>query len=79
MENSEIPFQRYLSKEERERLEAERIKEELRRQALLKDDSGQRALKDMMGGTLEEKKENVFEQEIEKEDWMDKPQEEMND
>lgn len=57
---SEIPFQRYLSREEREKQERERLKEMERKLALMQDDSGQRALKEMMGGTLEEKKENVF-------------------
>lgn len=33
----------------------------------------------MMNNTLEEKKENILQKEIEKEDWMDKPKEEMTE
>ena len=32
-----------------------------------------------MGGTLEEKKENALDEALEVEDWMSKPQEEMNE
>lgn len=43
------------------------------------DDSGQRALKDMMGGTLEEKKETALTETLQKEDWMNKPAEDMTE
>jgi len=33
----------------------------------------------MMGGTLEEKKENPLDDEITKEEWMDKPSEEITE
>ena len=33
----------------------------------------------MMGGTLEEKKTSVLQMTVEREKWMDKPQDEMND
>lgn len=56
VENDEIPFPKYLTKEEREKKEIERRKEEERLKALMADDSGVRAIKDMMGGTLDEKK-----------------------
>jgi hypothetical protein len=57
---SEIPFDRYLSKEERAKLEFARLKEDKRLLELAQDDSGVRALRDMMNGTLEIKKENIL-------------------
>ena len=63
--NDEIPFQKYLSKEERERREIERKKEEERLANLMKDDAGLRAIKDMMNGTLEEKKETPLDEKLE--------------
>ena len=42
---SEIPFQKYLSKEEKDRLEQERLKEEERKKAMMADDYGQRGVK----------------------------------
>lgn len=48
----DIQFKRYLSKEEREKLERERKKEEERLRKLAEDDASQRALVKMMGGTL---------------------------
>lgn len=41
----EVGMERYLSREERARVEADRIKEEKRQIALQKDDAGIRALK----------------------------------
>jgi hypothetical protein len=57
----------------------ERKKEEDRLAALMKDDSGVRAIKDMMGGTLEEKKETPLDEKLEVEDWMNKPVDEMTE
>jgi hypothetical protein len=71
--NDDIPFERYLTKDERERKEAERKKEEDRLRALMADDSGVRAIKDMMGGTLDEKKETPLDEKLEVEEWMSKP------
>ena len=71
--NNEMKQERYLSKDERERREAERKKEEERLAALMKDDSGIRAVKDMMSGTLEEKKETPLDEKLEVEEWMKKP------
>lgn len=79
MHNSEIPFKKYLTREERDRIEKERLKEEERIRALLADDANIRAIKDMMNGTIEEKKENPLEQGLEVEEWMSKPPEEMNE
>lgn len=75
----DIPFSRYLSREEREKLEKERLKEEERLRALAEDDSSQRALQKMMGGTLEEKKTSVLEVTVEREKWMDKSPEDMTE
>ena len=77
--NDEIPFQKYLSKEERERREIERKKEEERLANLMKDDAGLRAIKDMMNGTLEEKKETPLDEKLEIEEWMTKPLDEMTE
>ena len=49
------------------------MKEEERLRLLAEDDAGIRAIKDMMNGTLEEKKENLLEEILEREEWMDKP------
>lgn len=43
------------------------------------DDSGVRAIKDMMGGTLEEKKETPLDEKLEVEEWMSKPFDEMTE
>ena len=45
----------------------------------MEDDSGIRAVKDMMGGTLEEKKETPLDEKLEEEEWMKKPFEDMNE
>lgn len=49
---NELGFKRYLSRDERARLEQERLKEEERLRLLAQDDAGQRALNKMMSGTL---------------------------
>ncbi|EAR97028.3 hypothetical protein TTHERM_00196190 (macronuclear) [Tetrahymena thermophila SB210] len=76
---SEIAFKKFLTREEREKIERDRLREEERQRALKQDDAGVRALKDMMGGTLEEKKENPLDEGLEMEEWMNKPLEEMNE
>jgi len=77
----EIGVVKYLTKEERAKAaEAERIR--LEREALLKGDNvGMRGLKEMMGGTelFFKKEKNPLEQELEREEWMDKPEEEMTE
>jgi hypothetical protein len=45
----------------------------------MKDDAGIRAIKDMMGGTLEEKKETPLDEKLDLEEWMSKPPEEMTE
>jgi len=51
--DSEVKVERYLNPEERERLARERAAEEARLAALSKDNAAERALKAMLGGTLE--------------------------
>lgn len=43
------------------------------------DDSGIRAVKDMMAGTLEEKKETPLDEKLEVEDWMKKSPDDMTE
>lgn len=77
---SEIKVEKYLTAEEKARL-AEEERKRLEREAKLKGDTvGQRGLKVMMGGELTFKKEkNQLEMELVREDWMNKPDEEMTD
>ena len=46
---------------------------------MMSDDAGVRAVKQMMGGTLEEKKENPLDEGLEREEWMTKPSDEMTE
>lgn len=41
----EIPFEKYLTREEKKKIEEERLKEEARLKALMADDAGVRAVK----------------------------------
>ncbi|KRX02904.1 WD40-repeat-containing domain [Pseudocohnilembus persalinus] len=75
----EISFKKFLTREDRKKIEEARLKEEERLKALLADDAGRRAVQQMMDGTIEEKKENLLDEEIKKEEWMDLPEEELND
>jgi hypothetical protein len=76
----EIKVEKYLTREEKAKLE-EAEKKRLAREALLKGDNvGQRGLKTMMGGELVFKKDkNLLEMELVREDWMSKPDEEMTE
>jgi hypothetical protein len=78
---SEIKVERFLTKEERRIQEEERKKQEERERAMQGDNVGQRGLKNMMGGTeLNLKKDtNMIQTELIREDWMNKPFEEMNE
>lgn len=81
VKDDEIKVERYLTKEERAALEEER-RRQAEREALLKGDNvGQRGLKTMLGGTelVLKKDKNVIDQELVREDWMNKPEEEMTD
>ena len=70
--DEEMPFERYVTEAERKRL-AEEEEERKRREANKDEDNApQRALNEMMGGTLEEKTEaNALEIELVREEWMD--------
>lgn len=78
--DDEIKVEKFLTQEERARLEEEERKR-LEREAKLKGDTvGQRGLKMMMNGELTFKKEkNLLDQELVREDWMAKPDEEMTE
>ena len=60
VQGSEIQIKKYLTKEEKKKLETERKKEEARLALIHADDSNIRALKMMMNNTLDEKKENIL-------------------
>ena len=77
--NDEIKIQKYMTKEEKRKQEEERKAEEERLRKMNEDDAGQRALKQMMNNTLEEKKENPLTETQVREEWMDKPREQMNE
>eukprot|EP00742_Colponemidia_sp_Colp-10_P004312 GILJ01004600.1.p1 GENE.GILJ01004600.1~~GILJ01004600.1.p1 ORF type:complete len:1711 (-),score=393.32 GILJ01004600.1:88-5118(-) len=69
---SEITVEKFLTREERERQEEERRKEAERLAALGRDDAAERALKQMMGGSLESKRDiSTLEEELVREPWMD--------
>jgi hypothetical protein len=75
----EIKVVKYLSKEERAKLEEERKRQEEREAALKGDTIGMRGIKTMMGGMeLNLKKEkNTMDQELVVEEWMSKPEKDM--
>lgn len=75
----EIKIQKYMTKEEKRKMEEERKAEEERLRKLNEDDAGQRALKQMMNNTLEEKKENPLTEELQREEWMEKPRDQMTE
>jgi len=81
VKESDVTVEKYLTKEERAKLEEERRRQEERERAMQGDNVGQRGLKTMMGGTeLNLKKEsNLAQMELVREDWMNKPQEQMSD
>lgn len=77
--DKEIPYKRYLTKAERIEIARQKRLEEERIRRMAEDDSSIRALKDMMGGTLEEKQEAALEEAGEKEDWMETDQNSWTD
>ena len=80
-EETEIAVERYYTAKQRAEMEeAERKRAE--KEALLQGDNiGMRGLKTMMGGNelVFKKEKNKLEEELVREDWMNKPEEEMND
>lgn len=77
---SEIKAEKYLTPEEKAKIEEERRIEEERLRALEGDNVGQRGLKVMMGGILEMKKEkNIMQLELTREEWMNKAVQDMSE
>ncbi|KAF4667930.1 hypothetical protein FOL46_002283 [Perkinsus olseni] len=80
--DKEIGAEKWISKEERARLDAEAAAETERLRKLQEDDGGrQKALITMMGGTLKTKKDlSPLEVRLEREEWMDTvPEDEMDE
>lgn len=74
----DIKVVKYLSKEERAKLEEERKRQEEREAALKGDNVGMRGIKTMMGGELNLKKDkNNMDQELVVEEWMSKDEKDM--
>lgn len=79
MKDSEVPVEKYVSEEERKRLEEEKQRSE-KKGRKEDEEAVERALNAMMGGTLEDAKEqNILDEELERPEWMNKPIEEMTD
>jgi len=81
VKDKEIKVEKWLSPEERKAIEDARLKEEERLRQLRENDAGQRALNQMMGGTLKTKKDlSALEITLDKEPWMDEiPEDEMTE
>jgi cilia- and flagella-associated protein 43 len=76
----EITVEKYLTAEEKAIEDEKRRIEEERLKALEGDNVGQRGIKVMLGGTLELKKnKGIMEETLEREEWMDKPIEDMSE
>jgi len=78
---SEIKVEKYYTKEERAQQEEERRIREAKEAARSGDTIQTRGLKTMMGGTELnlQKKKNEIDESLQREDWMNKPVEEMTD
>ncbi|XP_067909306.1 cilia- and flagella-associated protein 43 isoform X2 [Heterodontus francisci] len=74
VQDSEITVERYLTPEQKRKLEEEYKAEQLRLLAAKADNWRERALKDMMGGVLETKKSDILKMEIPVPYFMDKPE-----
>lgn len=81
VKGSEIKAEKWISPEERLIIEEAKAKEEARLRKLRENDAGQRAIIQMMGGTLKTKKDlTALEITLDKELWMDEiPEEDMTD
>ena len=75
--DDEVEAERVLTAEEKAALEAKEREEERLRLEALKDNMKERALKDMMGGTLVRKEKSVMDL-PEKEPWMEQPEGELS-
>merc|ERR1719405_134663 len=72
VKDSEVKAEKWISPEEKKRIEDERLKEEERIRKLQENNPGQRALNQMMGGTLKTKKDlSALEITLDREPWMD--------
>eukprot|EP00746_Dinoflagellata_sp_MGD_P162879 gnl/MRDRNA2_/MRDRNA2_90625_c0_seq1.p1 gnl/MRDRNA2_/MRDRNA2_90625_c0~~gnl/MRDRNA2_/MRDRNA2_90625_c0_seq1.p1 ORF type:complete len:1777 (-),score=461.31 gnl/MRDRNA2_/MRDRNA2_90625_c0_seq1:168-4700(-) len=72
VKDAEVKAEKWISPEEKKRLEEERLKEEERIRKLQENNPGQRALNQMMGGTLKTKKDlSALEITLDREPWMD--------
>ncbi|XP_048464916.1 cilia- and flagella-associated protein 43 isoform X2 [Rhincodon typus] len=74
VQDSEVTAERYLTPEQKRKLEEEYKAEQLRLLAAKADNWRERALKDMMGGVLETKKSDILKMEIPVPYFMDKPE-----
>jgi WD40 repeat protein len=79
VQDSEIKVEKVLSEAERKKLEAKRLAHEERLRMNGEDNSRQRALLQMMGGKLEDRKMQEEKEEIVRPEWMNKPKEELTD
>lgn len=81
VKESEVKVEKYLTKEERAILEEKQRIAAEREAALKGDNVGRRGLYTMMGGVelVLKKEKNLMDQELVREDWMNKPEEEMTD
>jgi len=72
VKDSELQAEKWISPEEKKRVAAAEAAEVERLRLLRENDAGQRALKDMMGGTLKTKKDlSALEIVLDREPWMD--------
>ena len=70
--DAEMPFEKYITAAERKRIEEEEEAARLKAMGTGEDNAPERALQEMMGGTLEEKTDaNALEIELVREEWMD--------
>ncbi|XP_078080444.1 cilia- and flagella-associated protein 43 [Mustelus asterias] len=74
VQDSEVTAERYLTPEQKRKLEEEYKAEQLRLLAAKADNWRERALKNMMGGVLETKKSDILKTEIPIPFFMDKPE-----
>jgi hypothetical protein len=81
VKESEVKVEKYLTKEERAILEEEQRKAAEREAALKGDNVGRRGLYTMMGGVelIIKKEKGALDMELVREDWMNKPEDEMTD
>lgn len=80
VQDKEILAEKWISADERKLLDEAKAKEEERLRQLRENDAGQRALVQMMGGTLKTKKDlSALEISLDREPWMDLPDEQLTD